>query len=127
MENEIKSSKDEEKQQPIPSAWRQTICEIVEAFKRGDFQLSNSVTGVRQLSLKDAERIERNIEKYGAHLTSLPADTWETSVCQWMRGYWNALIDLYTFEEGASDLALSVRVYEAVEGYEFQIESVYVP
>lgn len=127
MENEIQISKDEEKQRPIPSAWRQTIGEIVEAFKRGDFQLNSGVTGVRQLSLEDAERIARNIERYGAHLTSLPADTWETSVCQWMREYWDALIDLYTSEEGASDLVLSVRVYEAAEGYEFQVESVYVP
>lgn len=127
MGNEIRAFKNEEEQQPIPSAWRQTLCEIVEAFKGGDFQLNRDIAGVRQLPPEDAERIARNLEGYGAHLTSLPEDTWETSACQWMCGYWDALIDLYTVEEGASDLALSVRVYEAAQGYDFQVESVHVP
>lgn len=127
MNNEIQALKDEENQQPIPGAWRPTLCRIVEAFKDGDFQLNGGVTGVRELSSGDAERIARNIQAYGAHLTSLADETWETSACQWMRGYWDALIDLYTVEEGASDLVLSVRVYEAVSGYDFRIESVHVP
>lgn len=127
MSYEIQVLKDEEKQQPIPSAWRQTLSEIVEAFRDGDFQLIRNVAGVRRLPPEDAERIARSLKRYGAHLTSLPEDTWETSVCQWMRGYWDALIDLYTVEEGASDLALSVRVYETTQGYDFQVESVHVP
>lgn len=127
MSNEIQVFKDEEKQQPIPTAWRQTLREIVEAFKDGDFQLDRGLAGVRALSPEDAARIARNLEGYGVHLTSLPDDTWETSACQWMRGYWDALIDLYTVEEGASDLALSVRVYEVAQGYDFQVESVHVP
>lgn len=126
MSHEIPVLKDEEQQQPIPSAWRQTFGEIVEAFREGNFQLKG-IVGVRPLSSDDAERIAGNIESYGALLTSLPEGTWETSVCQWMRGYWDALIDLYTVEEGASDLVLSVRVYEASQGYDFQAESVHVP
>lgn len=126
MSHEIPVLKDEEQQQPIPSAWRQTLGEIVEAFRKGDFQLKG-IAGVRPLSFDDAERIAGNIENYGAHLTNLPEGTWETSVCQWMCGYWDALIDLYTVEEGASDLVLSVRVYETIQGYDFQTESVHVP
>lgn len=127
MSIEIQALKDEEAQQPIPSAWRQTLREIVEAFKDGDFQLEKGIAGVRQLTADDAGRIARNIESYGAHLASLPDGAWQTSVCQWMRGYWDVLIDLYTVEEGASDLALSVRVYEAAAGFDFQVESVHVP
>lgn len=127
MVNEIQVLKDEEEQQPIPSVWRQTLSEIIEAFRSGDFQLNRGIAGVRQLSPQDAGRIARSLEGYGVHLTSLPEDTWGTSACQWMRGYWDALIDLYTVEEGASDLALSVRIYEAVQGYDFQVESVHVP
>lgn len=51
----------------------------------------------------------------------------KTSVCQWVGGYWDVLIDLYTVEESVSDLALSVRVYETAAGYEFDIQSVHVP
>lgn len=127
MSTEIQVLKDEESQQPIPSAWRQTLCQIVEAFKIGDFQLAGGIAGVRQLPSSDAERIARNIEGYGVHLMSLPEEAWETSACQWMCGYWDALIDLYTVEEGASDLALSIRVCEAAQGYDFQVESVHVP
>jgi hypothetical protein len=122
---EIQPLKNEE-QQPIPNVWRQTLREIVEALRSGNFQLNN-ITGVRQLSARDAERIAGNLESYGAHLKPLPEDTWGTSACHWMRGYWDALIDLSTEEEGASDLALFVRVYETTHGYDFQVESVHVP
>ena len=127
MTIEIQVLKDEENQQLIPSEWRKVLREIVEAFSEGDFQLKRDIPGVRQLSVEDAERIERNIEDYGAHLTQLPKEAWETAVCQWMRGYWDALIDLFTVEEGASDLAMSVRVYEAAHGYEFKVESIHAP
>lgn len=119
--------KDEEAQQPIPSAWRQTICEIVDALKDGDFQLARNIPGVRQLTKEDAERIEKSIAKYGAQLISLPEDAWQMAACQWMDGYWDALVDLYTAEEGSSDLALSIRVYEAKDGYDFHVQSVHVP
>jgi hypothetical protein len=127
MNNQIMVLKDEEKQQPVPNIWRMTLCKIVESFKNGDFQLKNSIHFVRELSSEDALRIAQNIEHYGARLTSLPDDAWRTSVCQWMLGYWDVLIDLFTEEEGASDLVLFVRVYELAKGYEFQIESVHVP
>ncbi len=127
MSADIQVLKDEQEQQPIPSQWRQALWEIVEAFREGDYEINRGIAGVRQLDTEDAARIARNLESYGAHLTSLPKEAWETSVCQWMCGYWDALIDLYTSEEGASDLALSVRVYEAEHGYDFQVESVHVP
>jgi hypothetical protein len=119
--------KDEENQTPIPSAWRGTFRLIVEAFKEGDFKLERGVIGVRNISSEDASRIEKNIERYGTTLTSLPEETWGTSVCQWMRSYWDVLIDLYTVEEGASDLVLAVRVYEEGKTYIFEVQSVYVP
>ena len=81
----------------------------------------------QQPPTSDAQRIARNLESYGAHLKSLPEEAWETSACQWMGDIWDALIDLYTVEEGASDLALSVRVYEMAKGYEFDVQSVHVP
>ncbi len=118
--------KDGENQQLIPTAWRNTLRSIVEAFKGNNFQLIG-IDGVRPISIEDAKRIARNIESYGVHLESLPDETWETSVCQWMGEYWDALIDLFTIEEGSSDLVLVVRVYEVAAGYEFVVHSVHVP
>ena len=126
MNKKIHVLKDERNQQPIPSVWRQVLWNIVEEFKNGNFQLVD-IDEVLKISPSDAERIAKNLQSYGAHLTSLPEEAWETSVCQWMGGYWDALIDLYTVEEGASDLAVFVRVYEIAHGYQFQVQSVHVP
>ena len=86
--------KDEDKQRPIPSLWRNTFSEIVEAFKEGDFCLERGVAGVRPISATKAARISSNIKSYGAQLTSLPEEAWNTSMCQWMQGYWDVLVDL---------------------------------
>ena len=118
--------KDEENQKAIPTVWRSTIGAIVEAIKTDDFELLNGVAKVVAVSKQDGGRIKKNIEEYGCQLTSLPHATWETSVCQWVGSYWDALIDLLTVEEGLSDLALSVRVYEKNQDFEFEIMSVHV-
>jgi hypothetical protein len=119
--------KDENNQSLIPTVWRQTFVEIVEGLKVGDFDLVRHVRGVRPISAEDAARISGNIKRYGARLASLPVEAWQTSTCQWMIGYWDALVDLYSVEEGASDLALAVRVYEDGSDYAFEISSVHVP
>lgn len=119
--------KDESQQIFIPVVWRATFCSIVDALVRGDYSLLNSIAGVRPLSIDDANRIESNIKNYGCRLVNLPEDTWNTSVCQWMVGYWDVLVDLYTAEEGLSDLVLAVRVYEKNNSFEYEIHMVYVP
>lgn len=117
----------DKKQQPVPSVWRKTISEIVEAFKDGDFTLSRGINRVRPISKDDAAGIEENIQGYGAELVSLPEETWNTSVCQWYGQHWDVIVDLYTVDEGASDLVLQLRVYEDAGGYIFEVHLVYVP
>jgi len=119
--------KDKDKQRPIPLVWRGVFSDVVEAFKEGDFILGRGVAGVRPISADNARRIGGNIRSYGAQLTSLPEAAWQTSVCQWMQGYWDVLVDLFTLEEGASDLVLAARVYEEGPDYVFEIQSIYVP
>ncbi len=92
-----------------------------------DYLFARDIIQVRPLSPERAIRIEHNIKNYGARLTSLPEDSWRTSVCQWMGGFWDVLIDLFTVEEGASDLVLAARVYEEGATHIFEIHSVYVP
>jgi hypothetical protein len=127
MEEEELVLKDEEKQRPIPSAWREKIAELVEAISRGDYQFSSVREGVKPVPEVNANSIARNIANYGAGILPLSEDTWRTSVCQWMRGYWDALVDLHTEEEGASDLVLALRVFESDGSYMFEVKSVYVP
>lgn len=117
----------DKKQQPVPSVWRKTISEIVEAFKDGDFTLSRGISRVRPISKDDAAGIEENIQDYGAELVSLPEETWNTSVCQWYGQHWDVMVDLYTVDEGASDLVLQLRIYEEAGDYIFEVHLVYVP
>jgi len=119
--------KDEDNQIPVPEVWRNTFTDIVDALIEKDFRLEREVNGVRPISEDDAAKMDSNIENYACRLTSLPEETWQTSVCQWMRGYWDVLIDLFTIEEGASDLVLAVRVYEEDSSYIFEVQSVHVP
>lgn len=127
MSDFIPISKDEKDQQPIPTAWRATLLEIVEAFKDGDYILSRGVKGVRPVSQKRAKAMADNVSDYGARLVSLPEKAWQSSVSMWMLDYWEVLVDLFTVEEGASDLVLHVRVFEVGSGYEYEIVNVYVP
>jgi hypothetical protein len=120
-------SKDEENQAPIPIPWRNTFTEIIKAFVEKDYELKQGVIGVDPIPANIAVMIASNIEAYGAQLTCLNEDSWNTSVMQWMIGFWEVLIDLNTIEEGASDLVLSVRVYEEGASYRFKVYLVYVP
>lgn len=117
----------EENQGPIPSAWRPTIKKIIDAFARHDYRLAGGVSGVAPVSDKTATQIRTYIQQYGAKLVSLPQESWGTSVCIWMGDHWDALIDLWTEEEGSSDLVLQVRVSEVDSEPLIAVYMVYVP
>ncbi|UQV44004.1 hypothetical protein KIV45_19185 [Janthinobacterium lividum] len=119
--------KDTEDEGPIPSAWRPVLRQIVNAFVLHDYCLSDGVPGVAPVSEETAAQIERHIKNYGATLIQLPKESWNTSVCIWMGDRWDALIDLWTAEEGSSDLVLQVRISEISDGYVMTVYMVYVP
>lgn len=101
--------------------------DIVDAFVRQDYRLADGVIGVTPVSEQTATQIREYIEEYDAKLVELPQETWNTSVNIWMRDHWDALIDLWTEEQGSSDLVLQVRVSEAGSGYVVTVHMVYVP
>jgi len=127
MTNDSLILKDEGSQIPIPELWRSTFKTIIEALKEDDFRLGQGIVGVRPISKENSAIIANNIVVYGCRLASLPEETWDSSVCLWMDGYWDVLVDLYTEEEGASDLVLAARVYEEGASFAFELQSVYVP
>ena len=124
---EVPVTKDSECEGPIPSAWRLILKNIVDAFARQDYRLADGVPGVAPVPEETATQIRQYIEEYGAKLVALPEESWKTSVCIWMEDHWDALVDLWTEEEGSSDLVLQVHVSEAVSGYAVTVYMVYVP
>ena len=128
MNTEIPVLKEINKELPVPSVWRQSFKEIVQAFETSDFELNtNSLNSVDTLKPKDAERIATNIHDYGDLLAPLSEKTWEHSIYIWRDDYWDVLIDLSTLEQGISDLVLFVKVTESTGDYRFTVEDVHVP
>ncbi|HYO78319.1 MAG TPA: hypothetical protein VE010_17805 [Thermoanaerobaculia bacterium] len=119
--------KDLGSEHPVAVAWRRTFHSIVEAFAEGDFTLSRGVSHVRPVDADTAQQMRAYIADYGATLVALPDDTWNTSLAQWYGVFWEVLVDLWTAEEGRSDLVLDARVYEAADDFEVQIHLIYVP
>jgi hypothetical protein len=117
----------DEVERSIPTAWRASLRQIVEAFVTGDYGLVCGVAGVEPVSAETASQVRSYVLDYGATLIPLPDSAWDSSVCVWDGDHWNALIDLWTQEEGRSDLVLHVRVAQASPGYYIEIHLVYVP
>jgi len=125
--NEVPVTKDADNEGPIPSAWRPVLKSIVDAFAREDYLLNDGLSGVAPISEETADQVREYIQDYGAKLIELPPESWDTSVCIWMGNRWDALIDLWTEDEGRSDLVLEAHVSEADSEYVVAIHMVYVP
>lgn len=124
---EVPVTNDSESEGPIPSAWRPTFKKIVDAFVLHDYRLAGGVDGVAPVSEDVATQIRTYIHEYGAKLIPLPRESWTTSACIWMGDHWDALIDLWTEEEGSSDLVLQVHVSEMGSEPLVTVHMVYVP
>ena len=130
MRGEVENAgaeKDEEKAHPVAVAWRPVLREVVRAFVRGDYELADGVPSVLPVPAATAEQIRKYVADYGATLIELPDAAWETSCAQWMENGWEVLVDLWTQEEGPSDLVLHLDVTESGTGYRFKVHLVYVP
>jgi hypothetical protein len=125
--NEVPVIKDSNSEGPIPSAWRPILKSIADAFAREDYLLNDGISGVAPISEETAEQVRDYIQDYGAKLVELPLQSWDTSVCIWMGDHWDVLVDLWTEDEGRSDLALEVKVSEVGSGCLVAVHMVYVP
>lgn len=120
-------TKDADRELPVPSSWRSTFQEIVQALVDNNYQLTRGISNVDPVSADTAEHIRSYVEEYGEVLSPLPDETWQSSVSQWSGSHWNVIVDLWTEGEGASDLVLQAFVRESEGGYRFDIHMVYVP
>lgn len=121
--------KSSEEEQPIPNIWRNTFSLIVSAIKNKDFNELNEIQNFKPIEIEDFNLIIDNIHGYGCELTDLPIETWKSSVCILDReNAWTTIVDLYSVEEGRSDLILHTIVFEKENNaYLFEIINVYVP
>jgi hypothetical protein len=119
--------KDENDAHPIAGSWRPMLRDVVRRLVAGDYRLEEGVSGVEPVSSKTAEHIRSAIADYGATLVDLPPDSWQTSVAQWYGTHWDILLDLWTAEEGRSDLVLFGKMVETQAGPRFTIHMAYVP
>lgn len=119
--------KNEEIEQPVPVEWRGILTDVVEDI-RGRKLKPKSGSGLEiSVESDEIELIYESVDSYGDPLVSLPEKAWQTSVCRWMGSYWHLLIDLFTQDEGLSDLVLFVDVYERSNSPCFKIQAVHVP
>ncbi len=127
MTNLPNAVKDEGEAHPVAGAWRPVFGEIVRALVEGDFTLSRQVLRVRPVDIETANEMRTYVASYGARLIELPSESWSTSVAQWMGSHWDVLVDLWTAEEGRSDLVLHARVFERGTDFEIELDSLHVP
>lgn len=114
-------------QQPVPMAWRPALKAIADALACGDYALTSVAEEVEPVSPETSCQMEAAVRAYGATLIDLPEATWATSVCMPYGEHWDVLVDLWTAEEGPSDLVLGVRVREQAGAFRYRVELVYVP
>ena len=119
--------KDPTSAHPIAAAWRPMLSDVVQCLARGDYELARCGPGVRRLAPETAEQIRGYLSEYGATLVELPSEAWNTSVAQWMDPHWEVVVDLWTAEEGRSDLVLAGDVIEVGDGVRLTVHGVYVP
>jgi hypothetical protein len=75
-----------------------------------------------------SRRLLQAIDDYGdVTLIPLPEAAWDSSVALWYGDRWRCLVDLWTKEEGRSDLVLDADVFEHGSTYRFSLNAVYIP
>ncbi|MER7246355.1 hypothetical protein [Kribbella sp. NPDC000426] len=128
MAAEVMPLKDEV-QTPVPHAWRDVLGEIVRSIVRGDARIGEGIENVDPISEAVSDQCREVVTNYGSvTLTELPEAAWDTSVAMWQGNHWDCLVDLWTAEEGRSDLVLEVAVAEEGEtAFRFRPYLVYVP
>lgn len=119
---DVEAQKNADASQPVPNVWRPSLAHLVEV-------ILGKHPAEAQSSFADADltRWRRTIADYGVMIGGVSDESWETSVAQWMDGYWEVLIDLCTPNGARTDLVVFVRVVEDASDYKFSVDSVHVP
>lgn len=104
-----------------------TIHRIVELLVRGDYAAVETLTAGQRLT---AGEIEQAINDYGRRLVPLPPASSARSVVE-IEGSdperWSVYVDLWTSEEGRSDLTLELTLADSSDDtYAAEIDNIHV-
>jgi len=119
--------KDAKNEREVPNIWRTTFTEVVRCFVNHDYRLLEQIKNVAPVSKETEKQIKEYIQGYGETLVELPEEAWQSSFYLWTENYWDVWIDLWTDNEGRSDLVLRAKVAQENETYIVEIYMVYVP
>ena len=113
----------------IPDRWRPGLSGIVHRLVIGDYAglASDGILDFTSDPLDTS--IGRWIEEYPATLVELPDEAWLTSECGPAAGeenLWWVIVDLWTAEEGRSDLCMEATVYDDGAGIVIKLHDVSV-
>lgn len=104
-----------------------TIRPLLGHLIRGDYAAAEALTGGNGLN---AAEMEQAIAEYGRRLVHPPADSNPRSIVDIEASTperWSVYIDLWTSEEGRSDLTLELTLTESgSDTYDVQIDSIHV-
>lgn len=104
-----------------------TIQGVVDKLIRGDYAAVETLTAGQRLS---AREMEHAIAEYGRRLVPPPPDSSPRSVVEIEASnpdQWSVYVDLWTAEEGRSDLTLELTLTESTrDTYDVQIDNIHV-
>lgn len=114
---------------PVPERWRPVLGSIVHRLVIGDYAGLAADGLVSHTSDPTDTSIGRWIEDYPAHLVELPAEAWDFSEHGervGAPGSWWVIVDLWTAEEGRSDLSMEATVWDDGSSVAAKVDNVHV-
>lgn len=104
-----------------------TVKRIVELLVAGDYQQVANITNQQRL---DSRSIDEAITTYGCVLVSPPDQTYDEldiiAVTSSSRPCWSVRMNLWTAEEGRSDLTVELTVTEVNGQYAVELDDIHV-
>jgi hypothetical protein len=125
--NHVPICKTEDQELPVPSAWRLALKGIADALV-----LRTTIPHINGFQIGPVENDQlgicrENIKDYPDPLGPLTAQSWNSSVSVWNRGYWAVLVDLTTRSGEVSDLVFHAKVTQQKDKYLIEPGLIYVP
>ena len=112
---------------PIPSLFRQTIEDVVEAFQsRRVIERLNAIDDFIYLE-EAVDYSLSQIKKYPASKIYIGPETWARSFCLWKYGYWDLDVILYADDSPPfPELRLHVKPQHNATSYEYYFRYIVV-
>ena len=113
----------------VPERWRLAIVEVVHRLVVRDYAGLAQDGFVRDATTTVDDSVGDWIEDYPATLVELPSEAWLHASCgkiKTERGAWWLVVDLWTKEEGRSDLSLEGTVRDDGTNVRVEIANVHV-